>query len=213
MVPKITERISDEKLQQDLERYRQQAVEMGATDAKIIRTDQVVIDERVLAKCTYPRCSGYGTSANCPPHAMSPDLVRKVVGNFTYGIFAKLDVPPGDIAGKEARQKNLAAPYRKKIAEIVAKIESQAFYDGYYLAVAFGSGACKAVFCRDTECVALTPGKACPHRLKARSPMEAVGMDVFAMAAKVGWDVYPIGSATSPSELPSGMRAAVVFIA
>ena len=213
MTRKIAEKIPEEQLQQDLKRYRQLAVELGATDAKVISTDQVVIDERVLAKCTYPRCSGYGTNANCPPHAMSPELVKELIGNFRYGIFAKLDVPPGDIAGKEARRKNLAAPYRKKLAEIIAKIESQAFYDGYYLAVAFGNGACKALFCRDTECVALIPGKACPHRLKARSPMEAVGMDVFAMASRAGWDVYPIGSATDPSELPSGLRAAVVFIA
>lgn len=212
MAQKVVERIPEERLQQDLEKYRKRAIELGVSDAKIISADQVVIDERVVAKCTYPRCSGYGTSVNCPPHAMKPDQIRKVVNNFHYGIFMKIDVPPGDIAGKEARSKNLTAPYRKKLAEVTAKIESEAFYDGYYLAVGFGNGACKGLFCRDTDCIALVPGKSCPHRLKARSPMEAVGMDVFAMAAKVGWDVYPIGRATLPSEVPSGLRAALVFI-
>ena len=212
MPRKIAVENQEDQLQQDLEKYRQHAIDLGVSDAQIITSDQVVIDERVLAKCTYPRCSGYGTSANCPPYAMSLEQVRKVVNNFQYGIFMKVDVPPENIAGKEAREKNLAAPYRKKLAEITAKIESQAFYNNYYLAIAFGNGACKALFCRDTDCVALEPGKACPHRLMARSPMEAVGMDVFAMATKVGWDVYPIGRGTSPSDVASGLRAALVLI-
>ena len=212
MPRKIAVENQEDQLQQDLEKYRQHAIDLGVSDAQIITSDQVVIDERVLAKCTYPRCSGYGTNANCPPYAMSPDQVRKVVDSFRYGIFMKIDVPPGVIAGKEARDKKLVAPYRKKLAEVTAKIESEAFYDGYYLAVAFGNGTCKALFCPDNDCIALVSGKACTHRLKARSPMEGVGMDVFAMASKVGWDIYPIGDGTLPSEVPSGLRAALVMI-
>ena len=199
-------------MQQDLEKYRQRAIELGATDAKIITMDKVVIDERVLAKCTYPKCPGYGTNVNCPPYAMSLDQVRKVVNNFSYAIFIKLDVPSGDIAGPEARDKNLVNPYRKKLAEIVAKIEAEAFYDGYHLALGFGSGTCKALFCPDNECRALVMGQPCPYRLKARSPMEGVGMDVYTMAAKAGWDIYPIGDNTLPSEVPHGLRLGLVFI-
>ncbi|MFQ5996270.1 MAG: DUF2284 domain-containing protein [Dehalococcoidales bacterium] len=209
---KIVEKVPEEQLQQDLEKYRQRALELGATDAKIITTDEVVIDERVRAKCTYPKCPSYGTNVNCPPYAMSLDEVRKVVNNFRYAIFVKLDVPPGDIAGREAGDKNLVQPYRRKIAEVVAKIEAEAFYDGYHLALAFGSGTCKALLCPDTECQALVTGQACPHRLKARSPMEGVGMDVYTMTAKVGWDIYPIGDATLPSEVPYGLRLGLVLI-
>jgi predicted metal-binding protein len=146
------------------------------------------------------------------PYAMNLDQVRKVVSRFRYGVFIKLDVPPGDIAGQEAREKNLTAPYRRKLAEITAKIEAEAFYDGYHLALAFGNGSCKMIFCPDTDCRALVTGQACPHRLKARSPMEGVGMDVYMMAAKVGWDIYAIGTHTSPSEVPYGMRLALVLI-
>ena len=212
MARKIVERVPDEQLQQDLEKYRQRALEVGATDAKIITTDKIVIDERVLAKCTYPKCPGYGTNVNCPPYAMSLDQVRKVINNFRYAIFIKLDVPPEHTAGREAIDKNLSFPYRKKIAEIAAKIEAEAFYDGYHLALAFGSGTCKALFCPNTDCQALVPGQGCPHRLKARSPMEGVGMDVYTMTARVGWDIYPIGDNTLPSEVPYGLRLALVFI-
>lgn len=212
MVRKIVERVSDEQLQEDLGKYRQRALELGATDAKIITTDNVVIDERVRAKCIYPKCYGYGTNINCPPYAMDLDLVRKVVNNFQYAIFAKVDVPSVKIAGPEARDRDLFAPWRRKMNEVISKIEAEAFFDGYYLAVAFGSGSCKSDFCPKVKCSALVSGQPCRHSLKARSPMEAVGMDVFTMGVKVGWDIYPIGASVSPSEVPCGLRAALVLI-
>lgn len=212
MARKIAEKVSQEQLEKDLEKYRQHALEMGATDAVVIGTDQIVIDDRVLAKCTYPKCTGYGTNANCPPHAMDIDRVRRVVDNFKHAIFLKLEVPSEHIAGKEAREKNLTEPYRTKLAEIVARIEAEAFYDGYHLALAFASGSCKMQFCPNNDCVALTPGKGCPHRLKARSPMEAVGMDAYSMATKVGWDIYSIGMATLPEEVSHGLRLGLVLI-
>ena len=212
MVRKIVERVPEEMLQQDLEKYRQRAVELGATDAKIITTDMVVIDERVLAKCIYPKCPSYGTSVNCPPYAMSVDLARKVVNNFQHAIFAKLEVPSEEIAGPEARDRNLQVPWRRKIAEIVSKIEAEAFFDGYHLALAFAGGPCKGIFCPDTECSALIPGQPCRYPLRARSAMEAVGMDAFTMAVKVGWDIYPIGASLLPSEVPYGTRLGLVLI-
>lgn len=79
MVHKIVEKVPDEQLQGDLERYRQRVLELGATDAKIITTDTVLIDERVRAKCLYPRCSFYGSNAHCPPHALDLEQVKKIV--------------------------------------------------------------------------------------------------------------------------------------
>ena len=212
MASKIVEQVSDEKLQRDLEKYRQRAIQLGATDAKIIKADDVIIDDRVLAKCTYPKCPGYGTNANCPPYAMPLDQVRKVVGQFCYAIFINIKVPPEHTAGPEAMEKKLSLPYNKKLSEIVAKIESEAFYAGYHLALAFGSGSCKRLFCGEVDCRALVLGQACPHRLKARSSVEAVGMDVYTMATKVGWEIYAIGDGTLPSEVPYGLRLGLVFI-
>lgn len=212
MARKILEHIPEAQLQEDLEKYRRQAIKLGATEAKIINMDDVVIDERVLAKCVYPKCPSYGTNANCPPYAMTLDETRKLVDKFRYAIFVKLDVPAEHIAGKEAIEKNLANPYRLKLAEIVARLEAEAFHDGYHLALAFGSGSCKMLLCPNNDCLVLKPGQACPHRLKARSAMEAVGMDVYTMAAKAGWDIYPIGDSTNPSEVPHGLRLGLVFI-
>lgn len=212
MVRKIVEKVPDEQLQQDLEKYRQRALEFGATDAKIITTDMILIDERVRAKCIYPKCISYGTNANCPPYAMDLDMVRKVVNKFRYAIFFMLKVPSKLIAGPEIRPKQLGRPTEIKIYEIASKIEAEAFFDGYYLALGFAGGPCKNAFCPDTDCSALVSGQSCRHALRARSSMEGVGMDAFIMATKVGWDIYPIGASISPSEVPHGTRLGLVLI-
>ncbi len=212
MIRKILEEVPNEVLQQDLEKYRQRTLDLGATDAKIITTNMIVIDERVRAKCIYPKCYSYGTNANCPPYAMDLDLVRRIVANFRYGVFVRLQVPSEELAGPEVRHKRLSVRSQVKIHEIVSKVEAEAYYDGYYLALAFASGPCNRAFCPDDECSALIPGQACRHPLRARSSMEAVGMDAFAMAAKVGWDIYPIGASVQPSEVPCGTKLGLVLI-
>ena len=212
MVRCIVERVPEDLLQKDLEKYRQRAIELGATDAKIITTDLVVIDERVRAKCIYPKCMFYGTNAHCPPHGMDLDQARKIVKSFRYGIFSRMQVPSDEFAGQEAMKKNLMARGHLNNYAVASKIEAEAFYDGYYLALGFACGPCKPFFCPGKECQALILGKTCRHRLRGRSSMEGAGMDVFMMATKVGWDTYPIGASTVPSDVPFGATYSLVLI-
>jgi len=212
MVQKIFEEVPLEVLQHDLEKYRQRALELGAADARIITTDMILIDERVRGKCHFPRCGSFGTSAHCPPHAMDLDQVRKIVKKFQYALFTMFKVPSEEMIGREAISKGLIARGQMKNFEIIAKIEAEAFYDGYYLAMGFAGGPCKRAFCPDKECSALVPGKSCHHQGKARSAMEAVGMDAYLMAAKAGWEIYPVGASSIPSEVPHGTRLGLVLI-
>jgi predicted metal-binding protein len=220
MVRKIVETVPDEMLKHDLEKYRQKAIELGATDAKIITTDMVVVDERVRAKCIVPLCRRYGTNANCPPHTMDLEMVRKIVNKFHHAIFIKLELPSELIAGAEAWGNKgsgaLWAPAQRKMREeIMTEIEGGAFYDGYHLAMGIAGGTCAIDICADTfateGCVALL-GKGCLHSLKARCSPESLGIDVFTMGARVGWDIYPMGKSTSPSEVPYGVILGLVFI-
>ncbi len=123
-----------------------------------------------------------------------------------------MDVPSEDIAGLVAKKRQTMKPYSKKRNEIVAKLEPEAFHDGYHLAMGFGGGSCKRDFCPDKGCNVLESGQACRFPLKARASMEAVGMDVYTMATKVGWNIYPIGERTSPSEVPCGLYVGIVLI-
>ncbi len=212
MVHKVVEQVPDKQLQKDLKKYRQRALGLGATDAKIITSDMVLVDERVRTKCMIPLCHRYGSNANCPPYSIEVEQTSKLVNNYRYAIFTRLERPSAEIAGSEAKSKRSYIPGFKKTYELISKIEMEAFYDGYYLAMGFACGSCKSVFCQKAECSALVPGGVCRFPLKARPSMEAVGINAFAMAAKVGWDIYPIGSSISPSEVPSGSSLGLVFI-
>ncbi len=209
MVRKIVEKVSDKVLHDDLGKFRQRALTLGATDARIITADMILIDERVRAKCIYPKCGSYGTNANCPPHAMDLDQVRKVVNNYRYAIFLRLEVPATEIASTEQK---VRVTSQRKNHEIVSRLEAEAFYDGYHLALGFAGGPCKRSFCPEVECQALIPGQGCRHPLRARSSMEAVGMNAFTMAANVGWDIYPIGVSSQPADVPHGNRLGLVLI-
>jgi predicted metal-binding protein len=210
MVRKIVENIPEDLIKEDLEKYRKRALELGATDAKIITSDDIVIDERVRAKCIYPKCPWYGTNAQCPPHAMDIDMTRKLVQRYKHGLFLDIVVPPEIVTDGAKRRAHVSSGL--KMHEIVSKIEAEAFYDGYHLALGFGVGPCKSYFCPEVECSALTPGQGCRHPLKARASMEGIGMDAYSMAAKAGWDIYPVGSQTSPDKLPHGHRLGLVLI-
>jgi len=212
MVRKVVESVPDDVLQQDLTRYRQRAIELGATDAKIITTDMIIIDARVRMKCMVPVCRSYGTNPHCPPHAMDLDLVRETVNNFKYAIFYMLKLPSAEVAGPEAKEKRLSIASQITNWEIATKLESEAFYDGYYLAMAFAGGPCNIVYCSDRRCTVLAAQRACPNALFVRPSMEGGGMDVYLMATRVGWDIYPIGGGISPSQVPFGAKLGLVLI-
>lgn len=213
MVKKIVLRQFPERLTEDLQRYVQEARALGADDAKIIASDDVIIDERVRFKCIYPKCGFYGTNLNCPPYSPPLAEVRGVLKKYNQGIIVKVEVPSDAIAGKAvADQRSGRAPYALKLFEIVSKIESKAFYDGYYLALGFAGASCKIFLCPDKECEGLKAGHPCANKLKARGSMESAGMDVYRMAAKVGWDIYPIGVSSIPSEIPCGNFIGLILI-
>jgi predicted metal-binding protein len=188
------------------------AIELGAADAKVIQSDQVIIENRVRGKCIIPKCPFYGTSINCPPHSPSAKETENMLVEYKYGIFIRLIVPSDQIAGGKAFEEDRMRSFRKKIQDIVSSLESSAFYDGYHLAMGFAAGSCKRSFCPDIECSALTSGKGCRFPLWARPSMEAVGMNVYTMAAKAGWEIYPIGKNVSLEDLPHGNYFGLVMI-
>ncbi|MEM2110933.1 MAG: DUF2284 domain-containing protein [Candidatus Bathyarchaeia archaeon] len=210
VIRKIESRISADKLNEDLEKYRQEALVLGATDSKIVTSDMIPIDERVTLKCKVPVCFGYGASRNCPPYTITPSELREIVKKYRHAIFFKLEVKPDIIARNRETILERASAY-KKVFEIVNAIESMAFYDGYYLALGFAAGSCKSTYCYNVECASLK-GERCRFELKVRPSMEAVGIDAYKLATNVGWDVYPIGSSCNPVDIPKGSLMGLILI-
>jgi len=206
---KVVAKVLPEVLQADLERYRHMALELGATDSKIITTDKIIVDERVRAKCLNPKCPFYGTNGNCPPHAPDLETVRKIIGNYQYAIFIYTRFPAE--AFTELTRGSPWNDCRKKNHEIVSRVESAAFHDGYYLANGLADGPCKGLYCSGVECRVLQ-GKSCLKSLKARYSMESWGMDAYRMATLASWDIFPIGAATRKIDVPHGVTLGIVLV-
>lgn len=207
----VSTEISGEILKADLERYKQKALELGAAQAEVIPAQWVQVDERVRLKCYVPRCYNYGQCAYCPPHTPEPEFMRKAFSQFHWAVLFRNDVVPIEDYADITRYQPHGVKHSRQGREIVAKIEAMAFADGYYLAVGFASGSCRDSLCGSMLCQVLDSGR-CRFPLKARPSMEAVGIDVYGLVTKVGWEIYPIYNGVDPKLLPCASTVGTVFI-
>ncbi len=222
---KVKEHIPEEEIIQDLKRYQEVALNVeGITDAAIIGRADIYVDPRVRSKCGIPRCFGYGISSCCPPHSISSEETQKLVQCYSYAIFIKREVSPDVVAGEELSKAIISGepdPEKKVIQtgrafitifKAVAKVESMAFYDGYYFATGFAGGSCKQVLCTTFPNCAVLEGKKCRRPYFARPSMESAGFDALRMAARIGWEVYPIGANCRPEDIPHGTFMGLVLV-
>lgn len=208
---KISTQVPDDVLEQDLLRFKRQALELGASMAEIIDAGWVEVDERVRLKCYVPLCPNYNQSFFCPPSTPPADEVRKALSRYSRALLFALEVVPTEEFSDRSIQREAGAKWARKGMEIAARIETLALASGYYLAMGLGSGSCKRALCGQEKCLMLEGGK-CAYPLKARPSMEAMGIDVFGLAAKVGWDIYPIYRSVDPAAVPRAISVGIVFI-
>ena len=208
---KIRVDMHDAQLSADLERYKQKAFDLGASNASIVRADQIPVDDRIPMKCQIPRCFGYGAGAQCPPNTMKPSELKEHLKKYEWAVFFIKDIAPEVIVRDKATIKDRVEAYQQMYT-MVSEIESAAFYDGHYLAFGLASGSCRHTFCGQMpDCQALK-GDKCRFPLKSRPSMEAVGIDVYKMVALAGWDIYPIGSGAKAQDIPKGTLAGIVIV-
>jgi predicted metal-binding protein len=203
--------IPEEKQQKDLNLFKEKAVELGASMAEVIPADWVQVDERVRLKCSIPVCPHYGKSAFCPPHGPSLETLREAFSRYRSALLLALDVTPSEHFSERTVQRQSAVEWSRKCFEIVGRIETLAFGRGYYLAMGFAQASCKIALCRQEKCLLLEGGN-CPYPLKARPSMEGVGIDVYGLVTRVGWDIYPIYRSVNPLQVPRALSVGIVLI-
>ena len=226
--PRLFKQVKDpQELQGDLAHYAQEAIRLGATDAKSIRASDVVVDIRVRAKCMIPKCPGYGTCVHCPPTAIPVETVEQLVRRFQWGVLIKVEAAPRTMAGYNTFHAaiNLVAGREdpnteslkqlaqdvSRIYSIVGDIESMAFYDGHHLSIGFGAGNCLFVLCQEKGCQVLQGGT-CRFPLRSRPSMEACSIDVYRTVENAGWSIYPLGIRCDVSEVKSGVHVGLILI-
>lgn len=203
--------ISQEELLEDLERYREFALKLGCSDAKIIPASIVRVDERLRLKCRISVCHHYNNCINCPPYSPTAEEIARIIPKYSYALVIKRDVEPKDDFIDPKKEEDIAKHYRKNM-ETVGLIEAQAFSDGYYFAMGFAGGSCQHALCMMQQCNVLQ-GKRCRFVLKSRPAMEAVGIDVIDLITKLGWDLYPVRARPiPPQEYPCAHTFGIIFV-
>jgi predicted metal-binding protein len=181
-----------------LESLRKQALQLGATAAKIIQADKIIIEERLVLKCSLG-CEKYGKTLACPPHAPTPEKFKKIVNEYHHALFmqfkstAELEpalikylaktpdaTVPEEIKGKVERFWSAWKDDLKKLLNTVIELEKAAAKEGYILAAGFVSGSCQI-------CEKCNVEKGiCLHPEKRRYSEEGLGVNVKATAEQAG---------------------------
>jgi predicted metal-binding protein len=185
-------------LENSLETIRQHALQLGAVDAKIIPVDKIIIEERLVMKCSLG-CEKYGKTLACPPHAPTPEKFQRIVNEYHYALFMKFNTgatiepeyrkylakTPDNTVSEEIRAKVVAfwdswKNEANKLLDTVIELEKAASKEGFLLAAGFVSGAC-------TICPKCNVEKGiCLHPERRRFSEEGMGVNVKATAEKAG---------------------------
>ncbi len=209
---RILLQVPQDTLKADLDTFKQKALDLGASMAEIIPASLVDVDERVRLKCSVSLCPYYGKNLYCPPNGPEIELTRRAIARYNWAILYAIKVIPVEQFSDRSQRKGPSAyEWTKKSMEIAGEVETLAFGNGYYLAMALGQFSCLKALCKQEMCLVLE-GKKCPYPLKARPSMEGMGIDVYGLVTKVGWEIYPIYRSVDPQAVPEALAVGIVFI-
>jgi predicted metal-binding protein len=156
-------------VKKSLESLRKRALQLWAKDAKIIDVNTVKVAPWVRYKCRFG-CDEFGRSLTCPPYSPTAKETQGILDCYKKAILihtekgAKID-----------------------ISDIAVKLEKEAFFAGYYKALAMGAGPCRL-------CARCNIKGACRHAYQARPSMEACGIDVYQTVRLNGFQVETLDS-------------------
>jgi predicted metal-binding protein len=196
----------EKNLGEFLNGLKEKATKIGASDATIIDTAIIPIEDAIIEYCKKPLCASYGKSAHCPPHAPKPAEARKLLKSFQKALLFKIGVATKVLMTDESNE-----AFRKTY-EIASELEAAAQKAGFVRTKGLAAGSCLPVFCKKNKCQVVEEGKKCRFPSLARPSMEAVGINVFKLVQDVGWEIQPITRDTDPDSIPGGILAGLVLV-
>ncbi len=167
------------------------ALELGASEAKVIPASEVIVENRIVLKCRVG-CKHYGKTLMCPPYSPSVEDFRKIISEYNQVLLfkfksrAELSPDVAKLLSKDDKDPTLTEEMREKIRtfwaswkqdklhllEMVRDLERAAMNKGYSMAVGFTTGSC--VVCEDCN----LDQKVCLHPNKARYTAQSVGVNI-----------------------------------
>ncbi|MCD6272929.1 MAG: DUF2284 domain-containing protein [Deltaproteobacteria bacterium] len=198
---------TSDKKNAKLKKLMQYAKKIGSTEAEIISTINIVVEEKLANMCLEPRCENYGLSKNCPPHVSGPSQFKKQLENFNQAIVFKIDVPSEILFYSERRE------LFQLLHEIAAGIEQYAVKMGFKSSKAYAGGSCKKIFCYDhPECLALSEKGKCRNPKYARPSMSGFGINVLKLMETAGLTMNMATPDTDSNEIKMGSVCGLVLI-
>jgi predicted metal-binding protein len=165
---------------------RARALELGASDACLLASSQVVTAEWVRLKCVYGGCST-GRCLTCPPYSPEPARTRRLLDEYERVLLLRLDVPAAEAGEWLAWSRRLAA--------MALGLERELFLSGRYRAFALAGGRpCD----RDEVC---GRPEQCEARSQVRPGPVGCGIDVFATSANAGQSLAVVRAFGDPYHL------------
>jgi predicted metal-binding protein len=189
-----------------LNELKEKAAKFGASDATIVESTIIPIEDEIIKYCQEPLCASYGKSAHCPPHASRPAVARKLLKSFQKALLFKIDVATKVLMSDESHKAF------RKIYEIASQLETEAQIAGFVHAKGLAAGSCLPVFCMKNKCRVIEEDKECRFPSLARPSMEAIGINVIKLIQAVGWEIQPITKDTDPASIPGGILAGLVLV-
>ena len=217
--------VPPERFQENLEKYRKLALDLGAADAKVVPTKDIPQDIRTLyVGCLAPVCRWLNTNYFCPMAANFPfEDMKDFIADARYAIVFKVlppvmdtvpDVGPFKLdryytaGGGEPPDKAMLARniIRLRIlSEMERRIRQVAYYDGYMTAAPVGSGPCLVAKCADIgKCQALEKGGMCRFMDVQPVGSGVAYIDYFTLGDRLGWGELQVGgNCAFPEDVPN----------
>lgn len=152
-----------------LDKLKDKALCLGATKVFPINPQDIVFDSKVSLSCY--KCQNYDKKYTCPAHIPKIDY-QKMILSYKKCLLVVLKFKIGEDWQK------IREDSTRQLHHILLELEKFAFSHSYHFANSFIGGSCKLC--------AVCPPDRCRFPDKARSPLEAVGVDVVKTVGKVG---------------------------
>jgi predicted metal-binding protein len=149
-------------MENKIDRLVEKAIALGALEAKLIATDEIVFDPRSYLKCRFG-CNRWGKYWTCPPHLdFSPEKFKDAFDQYKTAIIVKTTDP-------------------KTGQEVTVALEKEAMMTAGCI-YAFTMVLC--VQCEECACP-----EPCRYPHLARPSMDAYGIDIDKTVEPLGFKV------------------------
>lgn len=181
--------MADHKESKKFSELLEVARRLGASDAAVIPTSGICIEDELARLCEEPRCENFGASANCPPHVSGPNGFRELLKVYEQAVVFNLEVPSSALFSPVEGLEVFGL-----LQEMAAGIEQAAIKIGQTRSKAFAGNCCKKLFCGDRPgCRVLHEGGKCRNPQSARPSMSGFGINISKLMESAGWSIKKAG--------------------